>query len=584
VSNNVLQENFDQSRDQAFIDADNPWPGLDYFTEDAARFFNGRERESLLLLNRIVDAPLTILFGKSGLGKTSLLQAGLFPKLRKLKIQPIYIRLDFSNHAPSPVAQVALRFKEELSRQKVEAPAFKPDETLWEYLHRRNLELWSHDNWQTTPLLVFDQFEEVHTLVRYKDRDAITHLKSFLAELIENRVPAALDRQIESDTRLIQKFDFRSQRLKILLSFREDFLAHFETWKTDIPSLMQNRVRMEPMTYHQAIDAIFKTGSVNKLVSHEVAEKIVHLVEHSTTEIETKIDSGGGNVLVRYATIEPTILSLICRGLNEARKQRRKSEIDASLLSEEKSQPKAIVEEFYEHAVKDLPDSDNIKKFIEDELITSHGYRKRCSKDDALNRGVSEAVLRELENRRLLHHIASEQVSWYELTHDLLTSVVVRSRKERAKKEQLQQEQEKLQEKAEHFRHLSEQRARMVRNMIVISLLLLGALIFAGYERLEAERSRDSAEKAKNIAEANRRLADDARMQAETAQRVAEKRNMQYLVASKRISELNKEIQTLVGQTKLATQKNSKLAQALNEVKKLNQKIQEIQQNPKPSQ
>ena len=64
------------------IDKNNPWPWLDPFTEKAEAFFNGREDDSAALERCVVSGTATVLFGKSGLGKTSLLQAGLFPRLR----------------------------------------------------------------------------------------------------------------------------------------------------------------------------------------------------------------------------------------------------------------------------------------------------------------------------------------------------------------------------------------------------------------------------------------------------------------------------------------------------------------------
>ncbi|MBI3068004.1 MAG: hypothetical protein HYY79_03740, partial [Betaproteobacteria bacterium] len=54
------------------IDADNPWPGLMPFTEDAQRFFHGRDSETAELSRLIRRATLTVLFGQSGLGKSSL--------------------------------------------------------------------------------------------------------------------------------------------------------------------------------------------------------------------------------------------------------------------------------------------------------------------------------------------------------------------------------------------------------------------------------------------------------------------------------------------------------------------------------
>ena len=61
------------------LDGENPWPGLESFEEERTRFFFGREREAEALLDHVLDAPVTVLYGRSGLGKTSLLRAGLFP-------------------------------------------------------------------------------------------------------------------------------------------------------------------------------------------------------------------------------------------------------------------------------------------------------------------------------------------------------------------------------------------------------------------------------------------------------------------------------------------------------------------------
>ena len=60
----------------------------------AREYFNGRGGETEDLLRRVVDAPVTVLFGKSGLGKTSLLRAGLFPRLREKHFLPVHVRLD----------------------------------------------------------------------------------------------------------------------------------------------------------------------------------------------------------------------------------------------------------------------------------------------------------------------------------------------------------------------------------------------------------------------------------------------------------------------------------------------------------
>jgi len=64
------------------LNAQNPWPGLAAYDEASRDFFNGRDEEAEELFRLIRLAPLTALYGRSGLGKSSLLQVGLFPLLR----------------------------------------------------------------------------------------------------------------------------------------------------------------------------------------------------------------------------------------------------------------------------------------------------------------------------------------------------------------------------------------------------------------------------------------------------------------------------------------------------------------------
>ncbi|HYN21762.1 MAG TPA: hypothetical protein VE078_12430, partial [Thermoanaerobaculia bacterium] len=71
------------------LSPDNPWPGLDPFDETDRAYFHGRTAESGDLLRLVRREPLTVLFGRSGLGKTSLLKAGLFPLLRAEDSLPV---------------------------------------------------------------------------------------------------------------------------------------------------------------------------------------------------------------------------------------------------------------------------------------------------------------------------------------------------------------------------------------------------------------------------------------------------------------------------------------------------------------
>jgi hypothetical protein len=119
-------------------------------------------RRSLRLIER---EALTVVFGRSGLGKTSLLRAGVIPQLGESQYFPIALRLDYSGKTLSPVEQLKELVREAAHQGGIQLendPIDTPNATLWEFFH--TAELWSPRNDQLTPILFIDQFEEVFTI------------------------------------------------------------------------------------------------------------------------------------------------------------------------------------------------------------------------------------------------------------------------------------------------------------------------------------------------------------------------------------------------------------------------------------
>src|SRR3984957_21286132 len=87
------------------VNPESPWLGLRPFTEGAREYFFGRDAEVRDIFQRVVHKPLTVLFGRSGLGKTSLLQAALVPRLRDAGFVPIVLRLDYAEGVTPLVRQ-----------------------------------------------------------------------------------------------------------------------------------------------------------------------------------------------------------------------------------------------------------------------------------------------------------------------------------------------------------------------------------------------------------------------------------------------------------------------------------------------
>src|SRR5262249_53202618 len=325
--------------------------------------------ESAEMLRLVSQAPLTVLFGKSGLGKTSLLEAGLFPRLRQQNILPVYVRLNMRDRSAPLIRQALVALQAEVGKHGVDTAAPEEGESLWEHLHGRHVEWWSAKNQPLIPLFVFDQFEETFTLGA-ENADAIERLRLDLADLIENRIPADLAQRIEGGASA-EHLDLRGQRYKVLLSFREDFLPEVEGWKTELPSLMRNRLRLLPMSADPALQVVSgntPAGRTHELVTDETAREIVRFVAAVQTGDEKTGQSKSvrktDNLTWETLEIEPALLSLVCEGLNEKRKARVQATIDAALLKETGA---AIISDFYQRCVADVPKK--TRRFIEDNLI-----------------------------------------------------------------------------------------------------------------------------------------------------------------------------------------------------------------------
>jgi hypothetical protein len=148
------------------VSSESPWPGLASFTEEQRAYFHGRDEEILDLTQLAERRPLVVLFGQSGLGKSSLLQAGVFPLLRADGFCPVYVRLDHSEGAPSPTEQIKELVRTETAKigTWTKPGIAQPGESLWEFFHHRGDRLIDRDSLGVVPVLVFDQFEELFTL------------------------------------------------------------------------------------------------------------------------------------------------------------------------------------------------------------------------------------------------------------------------------------------------------------------------------------------------------------------------------------------------------------------------------------
>jgi hypothetical protein len=481
------------------VDASNPWLGLVSFTEETRAYFFGRDEEVAELARRVQRKLLTLLFGQSGLGKTSILRAGLVPRLRGQGYCPIYVRIAYGREAPEPAEQIkqAILQSAQRSGHWTQAGVAAPEESLWEFLHHRDDVLRDASGATLIPLLIFDQFEEIFTLAQSDEfgRARAARFVAELADLVENRPPKAFEARLEEDDSAAERFDFARSDYRVLIALREDYLAPLEGLKKDIPSISQNRLRLAPMTGTQALAAVLQPGK--GLVTLEVAEAIVRFV--------------AGGAELSNAVVEPSLLSLICRELNDARLAQGRSEISLDLLAGSHA---TILSNFYERALADQPPA--VRRIIEDDLLTESGFRENVAEESLVKRfteaGAAPGTLAVLVNRRLLRIEERLDLRRVELTHDVLCAVVKASRDLRHERESREATERLL--AAQKERELAAHRAAVRARQIAAACTVLAAVAVAA--AVLAYFSRQHARRAEHAAQEARALTEQARGQAES--------------------------------------------------------------------
>jgi hypothetical protein len=472
------------------LDNENPWPGLISFPEEGEAFFNGRESERDDLLRLIRREPMTLLYGASGLGKTSLLMAGLFPALRRENFLPVYIRIDHSPTSPRPTEQMRSLLLAACAVQHVDAPVPAERESLWEYLHRREDGFWSDRNHPVTPVFVLDQFEELLTRgAGTAEQDARSaEFVASLGDLINNAMPAALEARLHDRPEDARQYAFRSKDYRVVIGAREDFVPELEQHLRSITgSLMQTSVRLTRMSGEQACEAISRTGG--HLVTAEVADRIVRFLAGGA-------DAQQPEQPLARLEVEPALLSVFCRELNEKRKARGAAVIEADLIRTSKEE---ILADFYQRSTADLGVA--VRAFIEDELLTGSGYRDSRALEDALRRpGVTRAAIDALVARRLLRVEERFGVKRVELTHDVLTGIVRSNREQRHELEREAQLHERAEaEKAQLRARAARARARN-RTTAALAVLFLLVAIYSLVQAHDATVAKATADKATALA------------------------------------------------------------------------------------
>lgn len=428
------------------------YPGPQSFTEADELLFFGRTRETKALYDLIMVQPLVVLFAKSGMGKTSLLQAGIVPRLRFTEYDPIVLRL---NDTKVPLAQQVLR--------KI-APGAESNTTLWAALTQYN------QVQKSTPLLIFDQFEEIFTL--YTDEQRTNFVRQ-LSDVVNQTLPEDVRRQIRDSALGAEDLALLEQipKVKMVLSIRSDLLHYLHLLSPEIPSILRNRFELSGLRPKQAEEAIVKPATQEQEIGDYASPKFTYSTE-ATHQMLSYL-SRRQQTLYTGGQQEPEIESFQLQLLCEHIERKIISDLKNGVLLPPVTITPAfyggeagisqILSEFYTQTLESIPNAtqrENAQQLIEGHLVKNE---RRVSVDEATitqTHGVNSATLELLVNKRLLRQDVRETGDYFEISHDTLLVPIMKSRLEWERRE------------------AARKRNRLIGLVVVAVLFMVGAFAF----------------------------------------------------------------------------------------------------------
>jgi WD40 repeat protein len=467
-----------------------PYKGLVPFedTELDALLFFGRERESDIIASNVLAARLTVLYGPSGVGKTSVLQAGVAHRLRRQaranieeRGHPEFAIVVFDGWSGDPVSRLRAAVRGELSDLFGSALLDEQDgERLADTLARWTGAL------ACDLLLVLDQAEEYFL---YHAEEA--GLAEELPELVTRP----------------------GLRVRVLLSLRDDALAKLDRFKGSIPNLFGNYLRLDHLDRRSARAAI--EGPVeryNELASEdsqvELEPALVDAVLAETVAGKVELGEAGGGLgpgQTDESRVEAPYLQLVMERVWEEERGEGSHRLRATTL-ERLGGAEAIVRAHLHRAVDALSVSEkDVAADVFRYLVTPSGAKIAHGVGDlaeytAVDERRLVPVLTMLNRERIVRPVdgAGSDGARYEIFHDVLAEAVLAWRRER---------------ELDRERRVAARRHRRLLLVAVAALVGLAAMaavaVYALAQRSDARTSAKSAQARELVARAQSELPID---------------------------------------------------------------------------
>jgi len=355
---------------------DNPFLRLASFDWKKHNAFYGRDIEIKDIKKRIIDKELLVLAGESGVGKTSILNAGLKQELIEEGYYVFDVRL---------TADFQVILKKKIKDQLLENSRGPNDIVrLLKSLSQKNIKV----------VVFFDQFEELFTFHRHNN------LKIEILNLFDD---------VLNDEEITARF---------VICLREDFLA--EMWEVAeiVPKLytLENTYRLKKFTPENVKQTIRKTIEyVEYKIDNEFVDKLVQ------------------DFLKKEEAIYPPYIQIVCHEVFKRHRLKYKDKSNVTSINEatylELGGAEKIITSYFEEILDGF--SLEEKTVIHDilgRMITYFYTKQRISfrQIEEINNGRIdiENTLKRLIEHRIIKRIETEKHE-YELIHDFLAKKIL---------------------------------------------------------------------------------------------------------------------------------------------------------------
>jgi WD40 repeat protein len=473
------------------------FPGLSAYSESDSDIFFGRENDIRKLNGETDQNPFTVLFSESGAGKTSLLNAGLIPFLKRNRNFEIFFIPIPKYDSESP--KILSDFTYEIIENQCFSESYI-DKLTSVKLFWNNFKKIKSERENPSVFLIFDSFENIFEYSENEQKDFIENLSVSVNQTIPDNIKNEIDKKLSETPDFLtddgKKFLETKPDIRILFSINELEFQSFKTYFPFFPGIENCTHRLQMFSWKQVAETLaFPAKFSMKLNGQSIfASREFEFSEETLILII--------NFLTKNATenVRPVFVQAIgiyienCLIKNETFELKTELDLVKILL---------LLYDKILDEIKNEQQNVNIKYFIEEALILENEKKKL-----SVYKGVAQiqymlenSVITILKKNRLLaEKLQNRNDIFIELADDLWILPIIESKNRRKRAEQLAFEKMK---QALEIKAKAEQQLLKSRKIRMIAFAGFAAFAIAVIGIIVINKARRNAEISEIIAKSN---------------------------------------------------------------------------------